>query len=297
MYLVLRAQYTVIDAKELILSHLFEDKHHTIKISSNIDREQLIQKLLYGFRIPMDINEISQEEKFIIKISKQLKDSTLLTEEKTEYRRQINMRGVLLAANKSGVYHSVIKDYFNTFHEQRIYTLGTNQELHSYFLREGLFQTRSITKEDLTSTDERSIILINEKDLPTIQGERDKKYLVYSLESLRVGPLLIPGTTICLKCYNNNYHLQRNNVENGYPVYYQNFILNFLVNTVYFCLNDLHNFLGTDVGLPIRKYYQLANPYLSISVTDVYKTSNCSICFSENAVNEFMYDEAKNVRV
>ncbi len=297
LYVVLRAQYTVMYAKELILTHLFDDKHHSIRISSTIDKELLIQKLLYGFLIPTDINEVSQEEKLIMMISKQLKDSTLLTEEKTEYRRQVNIRGVLLAANKSGVEHSVIKDYFDTFHNQRIYTLGTNHELHSFLLREGLFQTKSIAKKDITSTDEKSIILVNEKDLATIQGERNKKYLVYSLESLRVGPLLIPGTTICLKCYSSNYDLQRNNVENGYPVYYQNFILNFLVNTVYFCLNNLHQFLGTDVGLPIRKYYQLANPYLSLSVTDVYKTNSCSICFSESGVEEFSYDQADKVRV
>ncbi|MBC5638301.1 hypothetical protein H8S33_16085 [Ornithinibacillus sp. BX22] len=278
MYLVLKAEYTVINEEEFIISHLFEELHRSIKVSSNIDKELLVQKLLYGFSMPKDKKALSQEEKLMIMLSKQLEELIFLTEDEFDYRREINIRGVLLAANKSGVEHSIIKDYYDTFHDQKIYTLDDNQELINYFKREGLSQIIPISRENIASLHRGSILLINEKNLPYVQSVKDNKYLVYSLDKLRLGPLLVPGTTICLKCYYNNYTLI-NNVENGYPIYYRNFILNFLVNTVYFCLNDLHKSLGTDVGLPIRKCYQLANPQLSVSVMNIYKTSDCSLCF------------------
>lgn len=281
VYLILKANYTIIKEKELIISHIFLDIHRSIKINTTIDIDLFIQKLLFGFKIPVDKNALSIEEKLIIMISKKIEDITLLTANKEEYRREINIRGVLLTATKSGVELSVIKDYYDTFNDHIIYMLGSDPEMSSYFQQEGLSQIRSISKEEIVSFEQKNIILINERDLTNVDEIKNNKYLVYSLENLRVGPLLIPGTTLCLKCYNDNYCQERNDEYDPYPVYYRNFIMNFLVNTVYFSLNDLHKNLGMDVGLPIRKYYQLVNPYLSISVTNVYKKSDCSLCFNE----------------
>lgn len=281
VYLVLKAKYTIIKEEEIILSHLFKDIHRSIGINTTIDIDLFMQKFLFGFKIPADKSTLLMEEKLIVMISKKIKGITLITENKDEYRREINIRGVLLAATKSGVERSIIQEYYETFNDQIIYMLDSNPELNSYFQQEGLSQIRSISKEEIASLDQKNIILINEKDLINVGEIKSEKYLVYSLENLRVGPLLIPGTTICLKCYNDNYYQKRSIDEDTYPVYYRNFIMNFLVNTVYFSLNDLHKYLGIDVGLPIRKYYQLVNPYLSLSVTNVYKTSDCSLCFNE----------------
>lgn len=281
VYLVLKAKYTIIKEEEIILSHLFKDIHRSIGINTTIDIDLFMQKFLFGFKIPADKSTLLMEEKLIVMISKKIKGITLITENKDEYRREINIRGVLLAATKSGVERSIIQEYYETFNDQIIYMLDSNPELNSYFQQEGLSQIRSISIEEIASLDQKNIILINEKDLINVGEIKSEKYLVYSLENLRVGPLLIPGTTICLKCYNDNYYQKRSIDEDTYPVYYRNFIMNFLVNTVYFSLNDLHKYLGIDVGLPIRKYYQLVNPYLSLSVTNVYKTSDCSLCFNE----------------
>lgn len=135
-----------------------------------------------------------------------------------------------------------------------------------------------ISKENIFAIQPQSIILVDEKDIQNIHTQLNMKYLLFSFDNLRIGPLLIPGVTVCLECY-AKYHLQKGNVEQGYPAFYNNFILNFLVNTVYFCLQNLHTYLGSDVGLPIRKYYELKNPGLSLSVTHVYKTSACKQCF------------------
>lgn len=245
-----------------------------------MEKEVLVHTLLYGFRIPANKAELSIEEKLMVIISKQLRDFTLITDNERDYRREVNLRGVMLAANKSGVEPYIIKEYYETFHEQIIYMAGRNQELESYLQKEGLTQIRPLEKEvGESSYGRRSIILTSEQEISSVQGIQNIKYLVYSLESLRVGPLLIPGTTICIHCYEKNEMSKNRDVEIGYPMYYRSFILNFLVNSIYFSLNDIHKYLGTDVGLPIRKCFQLSNPELSISVTNFYKTSECSSCF------------------
>ncbi len=247
-----------------------------------MDKELFVHTFLNGFQLPVNKDELSIEEKLIVTISKQLKDITLITENVEDFRREMNIRGVLLAANKSGVEHSILREYVKTFYEQSIYIVGEDKELKSYFQKEGLTQIQSIARDEVASSyDPRSIFLISEKELSYIHDVKSNKYLVYSLENLRVGPLLIPGTTICLTCYGKKENVRERDFEAGYPIFYRNFILNFLVNSVYFSLNDIHKYLGMDVGIPIRKCYQLAIPELSVSVTNIYKTTYCT-CFEES---------------
>lgn len=282
LYLILRAEYTVIfetHMERIFISHLYEDDHQSIKVNDSIDKKIVAKKLLNGVSIPTKINKMqfTREEKTVITITKQLPEIFVIAEKKDVLKRHANIRGVLSRAVQSNVEPSIIESYLKNFNNQPIYMLGHDANLHTYLGEEGLPHIQTITEGNL-NFNVNSIVLINDRNIPYLDVHAEAKYLLYSLDYLTVGPLLIPGITICLNCYNKYY--EKKHTEDVFPVYHHNFIMNFLVNTIYYCINDLYKFMGIDVGLPIRKYYELSGTDLSLTATDVYKSCGCGECFS-----------------
>lgn len=281
VYLILKGAYVVFEShtEGLLISHLFQDDHQSVNLSNQVNRKKVKNYLLYGMEIPsgQEKKQLSMEEKIIMTITKQLSDRFIITEKKELIRRHANIRGVLTKAAESNVAPSIMKEYIDCFDDQPIYMIGDNADLQPYLEYEGLPFVHYISEWDMNVVEPGSIVLIDDGSIPDIKEKSQSTYLLYSLDCLRAGPLLIPGITACLDCY-DTYYNNSEHTDEMFPIYHRNFILNFIVNTVYYCINDLYRFMGLDIGLPIRKYYELSVGDLSMTVTDVYKSSTCPKC-------------------
>lgn len=278
--MILKAVYDVTfenKSMTLLVSHFYEDDHRSVKLVDGLDGMKMRAFLLYGMEVPSGEKKgsLSKEEKTVIALAKQLSDRFVLTEKVQVYRWHGNVRGVLSSAKESRVAPSVMKDYVERFDEQPLYILTKNNDVQSHMFQEGLPLTRPFPL-DGTRVRPNSVVLMDDADISGFKDPPQLTYLLYSLEQNRAGPLLIPGVTACLDCYDTYYAKESTNqVFSGY---HRRFILNFLVNAIYYCINDLYRYMGIDIGLPIRKYFQLSSRDLSMTVTDVYKTRACHRC-------------------
>ncbi|MFK3937447.1 hypothetical protein ACI2JA_08015 [Alkalihalobacillus sp. NPDC078783] len=278
MLMVLKSKYKAeLIEDELFITNLFNKKQLSINIPADCDPDVVLKKLYLGFRVKTGQGaDYDGEERYVISISKSIQSHFLIDDE-IACRREANVRGILIRALNSGISINVLEKYREAISQNEVYLLEDNDGLSEELQCEGI-QSREVTVEDLTLLSEQDLIIINESSLSNIPKINLRaKCLVYSYDHLRIGPLLIPGVTVCLHCYQKTDGLTKNKCTS--PLFYRNFITSFLINTIYFSFNQLHTFLTEDVGLPIRKYYDLNVPDLSIYAKTVYKTQYCDNCF------------------
>lgn len=283
MYLILKPSYYIEFNERLTLTHIIDDNHIFIDIKQSIHAAKLTEMLENGIYIERNMDTI--EEKIVVNIFKNTKYAFEIVKNKSDLNRIINVRSVLHTALHSGVTVEALKYYLDHFDSHEIVWIDhSNHEMIDFFHAEGITNIQRKTVQDINAepiNDERKIILLDDKYASAISCQRNHIYLLYSLDKLQAGPILIPEITACMECYLNIHTEPTDNGANYFPAYYRTFIYNILVNSIYYLKSDLFIGLYKDVGLPIKKHFTLVHPHLNIEVTNVYKGISCSTCMKQ----------------
>ncbi|MCE5170628.1 hypothetical protein LQV63_15030 [Paenibacillus profundus] len=222
------------------------------------------------------------EEKIAVNIFKNTKHAFEVVHDRSGLHKVINIRSVLHTALHSGVTKESLTSYIDHFDSPDIVWIdNSDHAMLDFFHAEGITNIQRITVQDLNAEpvcDAGKIILLDDQFANEISFQRNHIYVLYSLDKLQAGPILIPEVSACVDCYLKIRTEPDAASAHYWPAYYRTFIYNLLVNTIYYLKNDLFKGLYNDVGLPIKKYFTLAHPHLHMEVTNVYKDMTCGTC-------------------
>lgn len=284
LHLALKPFYTVkVSDEQIIFTDFINDTHVFVNVRRDFDSQILLQLLINGLSIANVSGVQSIEEKIVIHLYKNTKNIFELYDQRQKMSKAINMRAVLQTAILGGVEPREAEKYITLFDETKLIMITSRDDellefLHSQGI-ENIMIALSV-KEAQHMSDNNHIFLMDENmidDTPLREGDT---CLLFSMNRLQIGPIVIPGKTACMNCYSISRKKTTELPSGTVPEYYNIFIYNFLVNIIYYLKGNLYRGIYNDVGLPIKKFYNLIQPELSIKVTNLYKQISCVSCMN-----------------
>lgn len=269
--------------EQIIFTDFINDTHVFVNVRRDFDSQILLQLLINGLSIANVSGVQSIEEKIVIHLYKNTKNIFELYDQRQKMSKAINMRAVLQTAILGGVEPREAEKYITLFDDTKLIMITSRHDellefLHSQGI-ENIMIALSV-KEAQHMSDNNHIFLMDENmidDTPLREGDT---CLLFSMNRLQIGPIIIPGKTACMNCYSISRKKTTELPSGTVPEYYNIFIYNFLVNIIYYLKGNLYRGIYNDVGLPIKKFYNLIQPELSIKVTNLYKQMSCVSCMN-----------------
>ncbi len=282
MYVILYSWMKVITTKdEITLKNMFNNENVSFMLKKQIRMDLLSEMLNDGLIVntPSDID--SDEKRVMIHLEKSYPNCFHMSEKEADIRRMRNVRGIIQTCIETGTEPEILQHYANIIEEEEILYIGDHfTEALSLLSSEGL------TKVKWIRADEQAGVVIKKCPPPIVLLEKEAagdvsilkgvKYVLFSLNDLQIGPILLKGKTSCMQCA--LLACKRNDGISYKPAWFRKFVLTFIAEIVYYLGGNLYEEIYHDVGLPLNKVYIINVPQSSICTFALYKNVNCGGC-------------------
>lgn len=260
MYMVLDSEYRLFnDFNKIYIEHIFNKKIIELSLKEKINLDYFKRTLYFGTNLNFLSNSKKKEDQLIIYLLKKENHIFLLSSEIKDINRELNCRSLYMICDEVGTSREKLLDFKNTMSNTGIDIIGDSSgSLSSYLKDNGFLVNKSrIVGYNKILIVERSSIVAPVKSL-------FKDYnciLPYSVVDMSIGPCLFKNDQNL-----NDYNLLIEDSETNRIPSQANLtsMYSLIINTVLYLINNVHQELYIDAGLPINRKFKFSLPDMGL---------------------------------
>ncbi|MEB2300168.1 hypothetical protein LAV72_11110 [Lysinibacillus xylanilyticus] len=260
MYIVLESEYRLInDNNKIYIEHMFNKKIIELSFKEKINLEYFKKLLYFGTTLQLLSNSEKKEDKLIAYLLKNETNIFLLSSHLKDINREINCRSLFMICDEVGTSHEKLVNFKNVMGKTGIEIIGDSSEGLSNYLKDNGFLVRESNVHE-----NNKILVVERSSISTPIESFSNDYdciLPYSVIEMSIGPCL----------FKNNLSKEdvsfvfENNESKGIPSQ-ANLIsmYSLIINTVLYLINNVHQELYIDAGLPINRKFKFSLPDMGL---------------------------------